>query len=271
MPFFVVLYGSRQDHPLHPPYYEPPMPGSSCEYVNDPPRGAPLPDGGQYRGFTVSGARFARREEAEAATEQANAAYGKPTPYTIVEAPDEPSVIALVSGKPVKRWLSVYDAAFREPVRHALEQHGELLLYYERHRGAGTGPYWFLVHDLGELDQVLERGRRRYAFEAFLEPQLPLRGTVDEEFARQVQALRERVMEGDRLEFLLLAARRLGELELDANERDTAEDVDEWLQDHWGRYALVGRTPTPSDRRAERHSVVGYTPDEYGNVRAGAY
>jgi hypothetical protein len=110
------------------------------------------------------------------------------------------------------------------------------------------------VHNERELEHVLTHGKPGTRVEAYLTPELPLRGTADAAFAQRVLDLcRETIEVPQRLidgrviqppfEFLLLAAIQPGQLVLETAEADTRADVTDWLQAHRGQQAAVGLSP----------------------------
>ncbi len=162
---------------------------------------------------------------------------------------------------------STANTEFRRRIADAIARNGEVLALFRFHAAAGSRSLEMFV-SLEDFDERLSELPPRTSVIMFGEPQLPLRGMVDEQFVSA--ALRSFPDESD----WLLVCR--GKTTAGSQSwfhhcfGDSHEELEEELRERcWGEEAAIGREP---DWREDSDTVFSAViPDDDGTVRVGTY
>ena len=165
-------------------------------------------------------------------------------------------------------YLSTNDLPFLFTAQNWIEANGEVFTLIRFHASAGAKSFEFF-RSLDTFSSRLQELRPRTCVTVFRDRQLPLRGQVDEEFARQALAL---VPDGAEFLVVVLDKMTVGAQSWfhDAAGESHAELLEALRDDYcYGKQVAVGTYPPwLEDNEAVISAVV---PDSDGSVTTGAY
>lgn len=162
---------------------------------------------------------------------------------------------------------SVEDPEFRRAVVNALARNGEVLALFRFHAAAGSRSLELFV-SLDDLDSRVSELPPKTSVIVFVKPQIPLRGTVDEQFVST--ALRSLA---DGTGWLLVCLEKTfagGQSWFHDCPGRSQEELEQELREQcWGQAVAIGREPDWSTDSDTVFSAV--TPDDDGIARPGTY
>lgn len=166
--------------------------------------------------------------------------------------------------------LKTTDPEFLAHVESCIDRHGEVLVLFRYPYAAGSKDYNFF-HKIDEFMEAIRKLRSRTWVISYGEPQLPLRGVVDETFIDQALDLIP-----DGREYLILCIEKtvLNSPHFHSEYHDdcageTHEELRESLERFRGRPVGVGLFPPWADENEQTKDAV--VADEDGEVRSAAY
>jgi len=168
-------------------------------------------------------------------------------------------------------YVKTTDPQFLARVESLINKCGEVLALFKYVYAAGSHDFTFF-NDIGDLRSELGRLPPNAWVIVYGEPQLPLRGRVDDAF---IEAVLERIPDGR--EYLIVCLEKTVE-QYPPNYRreyyedtagETHEELKEDLEEFRGRSVGVGLFPPWPDESAS--TVEAFVPDEKGKVKPGAY
>jgi hypothetical protein len=162
--------------------------------------------------------------------------------------------------------LSSHDTVFVSTVQQWIEQQGEVLVMLRYSRAAGHKDFEFL-DSVESLHSRLQNLPPSTSIIAFREPQLPLRGTVDDDFIKTAL-----LQIPNSVEFLVvnLTPEVYGKHSwLGHRSGTTHEELRSVLKDDYGQDVAVG--PYPPWLEDNENVISAIVPDKTGQVIGGVY
>jgi hypothetical protein len=165
-------------------------------------------------------------------------------PVEVVAAPgaegDLPGGEAYPADGPLAAWapVSIADESLRSAVQDLLASAPDVTCV-RLVDGVRGRQEWFLLSDMKQFDEIARGGRPHDAFAFFMQPQLPIRGDVDERLSGRVFQLLDA---GDVLVGRVLGGRlELGSVEVFSAQDDVA--LERWLAMQRGKPIAAGLRP----------------------------
>lgn len=161
---------------------------------------------------------------------------------------------------------SAADSQFLNTLEHWLRSQPEIMVLIRYSRSAGSKSFEFF-NSFAVLEERLRQLRPETNVIAFRKPQLPLRGTVDDEFIGRCLNSIPNGTEFVVVETVRRTAGKASWFHYQAGE--SHDELREALEDSRGRHVAVGEYPPWLDDGPD--VISGYIPHDDGIVRPGAY
>ena len=162
--------------------------------------------------------------------------------------------------------ISANDVEFLGPIENWIRGEKEILVQIEFSRAGGNRSFEFFS-SLADLIKRLRNLRPSTRITAYQQPQLSIRGAVDDEFI--AECLR-RIPDGSEFLVVELVPRSVDDFSWFHHEAGTSHlELTDALGSSRGKQVAVGEYPHLSADR--QTSITAYVPDTSGKVRSGLY
>ncbi len=175
-----------------------------------------------------------------------------------------------MQSKSSKDLTSTDNPAFLERVESRIRQ-GEPVIILLRFNACGGGRAYFIVKNVAEFHQVLQKARRKDALSVFFSQSFPVQGKVSDELEDRTIKFLEKVLREDEEAIFVIR--------LDTNEIllgidgmktfTTPKQIEEWFSNNLTVPVVIGILAFWEDDSDQM--VTAYVRDSDGEIRRGAY
>ena len=159
--------------------------------------------------------------------------------------------------------ISFYSSVFSEPIKKALNEGKELVVWHQFSAMGGLQE-WLFLSGSDNLDEIIKRGKPLSAFTIYEWNKVPAENIVNEKWLLSINNAYSR----ETTNHMLLI--RPSETDKNYSKLFWAgeiEDIKEFYDVYVGKNVEVGRIPSIFTGEIVR----GYFPDENGNIKTGIY